>query len=159
MHHIDDKHSHVAKVTASCSQVGERLVARRVNNQKAGDLIFDLINVIKLIKVLFEVFPGEIRGTDLLSDTASFASLHVGLAQLVKDQRLARVDVAHDANDGAAQFLWLLLLLKVGCPLFLLFLQQQPIPLTTCLRRSVVLISTENRSALLLYVTVFLGLS
>jgi hypothetical protein len=67
--------------------------------------------------------------------------------------------VTHDANDGAAQLLWLLLLLKVGCPLFLLFLQQQPIPLTTCLRRNIVLISTENRSALLLYVTVFLGLS
>lgn len=46
---------------------------------------------------------GEVGGTDLLCDTSSLIGLHIGLPELVQDQRLTRIDVTHDADDRAPQ--------------------------------------------------------
>ena len=43
------------------------------------------------------------RRADLLRDAARLAVLDVGLADAVQELRLARVDVAHDAADGAPE--------------------------------------------------------
>lgn len=49
-HYVDDKDSDIAKRTASSAKVRERLVARRVNDEKAWDLVlhFELLFVASL---------------------------------------------------------------------------------------------------------------
>ena len=51
-------------------------------------------------KVIDLPVPGDLVGADVLGDAAGFAGDHVGLANLVEQQSLAVVDVAHDGDDG-----------------------------------------------------------
>jgi hypothetical protein len=43
--------------------------------------------------------PGDLVGADVLGDATGFTGDHVGLSNLVEQQRLAVVDVAHDGHD------------------------------------------------------------
>lgn len=63
-----------------------------------------------------KVILGEISGTNLLGDTAGLISLDICLSKLVEDEGLSRVDVTHDTNNWAAQFLCTFgLLLGLSC--------------------------------------------
>ena len=63
--------------------------------------------------MLLEILRGEVSGTDLLGDTSGLIGLDICLSQFVQDQGFACIDVTHDANNRAAQFLCSLLLLSL----------------------------------------------
>lgn len=109
MHNVDDKHRHIAKRGASCSQVGERLVAWRVDDEEAGQLQVELLSVIHALQEFNQICLREPGCTDLLGNTASLAGLDVGSSKFVKDERLACVDVTHDTNDRTSELLLLCL--------------------------------------------------
>ena len=75
-----------------------------IDDQEAWQLQFEVSHArLHDVNVLLQIVRREVGGTNLLSDTASFVSLHISLAQLVENQCLACVDVTHDTDDGAAQ--------------------------------------------------------
>jgi len=78
-------------------------MTRRVDNEEAGNFQVKRLSVFHVVKVLLQVFHWEVSRTNLLRDTAGLTSLHICFAQLVKDQRLASIDVAHHADDRASQ--------------------------------------------------------
>ena len=77
----DDEHDDVGDLRAAGPHGGERLVARRVDER-------DRV-----------VVPLDLVGADVLGDAAGLARDDVGGADLVEQQRLAVVDVAHDRDD------------------------------------------------------------
>lgn len=105
MHDIDDQHSHVTETGATTSQVSKRLVTGRVNDQEAGNLEVEGFSVCNVSQVLLKGIWGEESCTDLLSDTTSLTSLHIGATKLIQNKSLARVYVTHHTNDRATQFL------------------------------------------------------
>jgi len=62
--------------------------------------------------MLLKILRREVSGTDLLGDTASLIGLDICFSQFVQDQGLARIDVTHNADNRATQFLCSLLLLS-----------------------------------------------
>mmetsp|Transcript_6730 Transcript_6730/g.18844 ORF Transcript_6730/g.18844 Transcript_6730/m.18844 type:complete len:456 (-) Transcript_6730:1497-2864(-) len=100
VHDVDDEDRHVAQRRASRAEVVEGLVARRVDDEQPGDL--DLKVCIDLLCLLLQCDVGEEGGTDLLGDASGLVLLDVRPTNLVKELRLARVDVAHDADDRRA---------------------------------------------------------
>jgi hypothetical protein len=53
--------------------------------------------------MLLQIFSRKVSGSDLLSDTASFASLNIGFPQFVEDESFACIDVAQNANNRTPQ--------------------------------------------------------
>lgn len=111
VHEVDDQDGEVAEGGAAGPEVGEGLVAGRVDDQEAGDLQVQVDLALALVQVAPQVVLREPGRADLLRDAARLAALHVGSSQLVQDLGLARVHVAHDAQDGQAQVRLLLRLL------------------------------------------------
>ena len=93
-------------------------MAWSIDDQEAWQLQFEVTHARRHdVNVLLQIVRREVSGTNLLRDTASFVGLDISLAQLVENQSLARVDVTHDTDDGAAQlggFLALLSLLALS---------------------------------------------
>lgn len=83
VHDIDHKYSHVAKRRASGSQVSERLVTWSVDDQEAWDFKVDLFPRSHSLEELRQILLREVSCTDLLGDSASLSSLHIGLSQLI----------------------------------------------------------------------------
>ena len=77
----DHQDSDVGHLGAPRAHRGERLVARRVEEDDALAVLDDL------------------AGADVLGDTAPLAGSHVGGAHGVEQAGLAVVDVAHDGHD------------------------------------------------------------
>ena len=69
--------------------------------------------------MVLQILFWEVSCTDLLRDTTGFTCLHLRPPQLIKDQRLSRIDVTHDADDWATK---LFVLVLSCCQLFLLLL-------------------------------------
>lgn len=84
-------------------------MTRRVDDEETWQLQINIDSTIGHFHHIFNIVSREIRGTDLLSDTAGLASLHICLSELVEDQRLTRIYVTEDANDWATQLCLLLL--------------------------------------------------
>ncbi len=93
-HHQDHDVRHLG---ATGAHRGEGLVARRVDERDRLALPLDLV------------------GADVLGDPTGLAGDHVGMADLVQQQGLAVVDVAHDGDDRRTgpQVLLVLLLVVV----------------------------------------------
>lgn len=119
-HDVDDKDSNVTQRRSTLTQVGERLVTRRVDNEQTRELVLFEVVLMKNESVtlppcrarrkedpyisknagpLLDRIHREVGRADLLSDTARFALLHVGLSDLVEQLGLARVDVTHDDTN------------------------------------------------------------
>ena len=77
----DDEHDDVRGVGAAGAHLGERGVARRVEERDPPAVLLDLV------------------GADVLGDATGLAGDDVGVADLVEHGRLAVVDVAHDRDD------------------------------------------------------------
>ena len=76
----------------------------RVNNQEAGQLQFELLlSVLHDSDMMRQILPREVSCTDLLRDTTSLVCLHVRFTQFVENERLSRVYVTHDADNGTAE--------------------------------------------------------
>jgi hypothetical protein len=65
--------------------------------------------------MLLQVLAGEVGRSNLLSDTASFASLHVGLSQLIQNQRFTGIDVPKNTNNWTSQLFLLILHSLFAC--------------------------------------------
>ena len=102
MHDVDDEDGEIAKRGASRSQVGERLVTWGVDDEEAWDFQSKLFSALHDLDMMRQVLLREVRRANLLRDTTSFIRLNVRLSQLVKDERLSRVDVTHDTDDRAS---------------------------------------------------------
>jgi hypothetical protein len=46
-------------------------------------------------------FSWEVGSSNLLSNTASFSSLHIGSSQFIENQSFACIDMAEDTNNWA----------------------------------------------------------
>mmetsp|Transcript_12973 Transcript_12973/g.48092 ORF Transcript_12973/g.48092 Transcript_12973/m.48092 type:complete len:375 (-) Transcript_12973:991-2115(-) len=106
MHHVNHENGHVAEARAAVAQVVESLVPGSVDDQQSGDVQVEVLRMrafVQLRRLVQERGALEERRSDLLRDAASLAVLHIRLANLVQQLGLARVDVAHDHRDGAAQ--------------------------------------------------------
>jgi hypothetical protein len=78
-------------------------VARGVNDQETGDLELKPIVLVNDGRLRFDGLNREVRSTNLLGNTSSFALLNVGLSDLVKKLRLSSIDVSQNTADGRAQ--------------------------------------------------------
>mmetsp|Transcript_18383 Transcript_18383/g.46452 ORF Transcript_18383/g.46452 Transcript_18383/m.46452 type:complete len:737 (-) Transcript_18383:1874-4084(-) len=103
VHEVHDEHRDVAQARATRAQVGERLVAGRVDHQQAGQLHVERAADAQRLGALVDGVRGHEGGTNLLRDAARLAVLHVGAADVVQDLGLADIDVAQDTADGGAQ--------------------------------------------------------
>ena len=83
----DDQHDDVGDLGAALTHLGERCVARGVDE---GDLAAVALDHV---------------GTDVLGDAAGLAGHDVGVADAVEQRGLAVVDVTHDGDDGGANAL------------------------------------------------------
>ncbi len=81
----DDEHDDVGHLRAARAHRGERLVARRVEEDDVAAVGVHLV------------------GADVLRDAAGLARGDVGLADGVEQRRLAVVDVAHDGDHRRAR--------------------------------------------------------
>lgn len=54
--------------------------------------------------MLFDIFDWNIRGADLLCDSAGLTVLDVSATQFVQDLGFARIDVTQNADDGRPEF-------------------------------------------------------
>ncbi len=99
----DHQHDDVGHLGAAGAHRGERLVARRVEEDDVAPVRVNLV------------------GADVLGDAAGLARGDVGLADGVEQRRLAVVDVTHDGDDRRArhQILGRVLGLAVGDDLVL----------------------------------------
>ncbi len=77
VHDIDDEDGDVAERRSTGSQVGERLVSGRVNDEETGHLVLEWRVLVEDSGLGLEHLGGEVGGTDLLGDTTSFALLNV----------------------------------------------------------------------------------
>ena len=105
VHQINDEHSDVAQTRSPGTEVREGLVPGRVDDQQAGQLEVKLAALAELLGTLHECVGRDIRGTNLLGDTARLPVLHVGTSDVVQDLGLSRVDVPQDAADRRAKVL------------------------------------------------------
>lgn len=103
-------------------------MTRCVDNEQTRDLEFESVVLVDDRSLGLEGVHREVCGTDLLSDTTSFALLDVGLADLVEKLRLTSIDVTKNTanrrtkvvlgSSGASCFL-LLFALERSCLLAL----------------------------------------
>ncbi|ROW05672.1 hypothetical protein VMCG_05275 [Cytospora schulzeri] len=103
VHDIDDQNSNVAKRRTSGTQVGERLVTGRVDDQETRDLELKLAILVDDMCLLLDGVDGEVSGTNLLSDTTGLTFLDVGLTDLVEQLRLTSIDVAKNTANGRSE--------------------------------------------------------
>ena len=57
-------------------------MSRRIDNQKTGDLVLSLAVLVQNSSLRLDRIDGEVRCTDLLSDTTRFALLDIRLSNL-----------------------------------------------------------------------------
>ena len=107
VHDIDNKHGQVTKRATSRTQVGERLVTWCVDDEETWQFEIKRLASSHDIDVMLQIFTWEVCCTNLLSDTASFVSLHVGLSKFVENLGLTGIYVTHDTNDWASKLLLL----------------------------------------------------
>jgi hypothetical protein len=58
----------------------------------------------------FYIVLGEVSSTDLLCDTSSFSSLHIGLPKLIKDKCFSGIYMTKNTDDRASHLLLLVLI-------------------------------------------------
>ena len=80
MHEIDDENGDITKGGTTRTQVGERLVTWCVDDEVTWQLQINVDSAIHSLDVPLNVVLGEVSGTNLLSDTSSLSSLHIGLS-------------------------------------------------------------------------------
>lgn len=81
-HNVDDEDSDVAKRRSTGSQVGERLVTGRVDDEQTRNLVVELAVPVEDLGLFLDGRDGEVGGSDLLSDTSRLTLLDVGLTDL-----------------------------------------------------------------------------
>ena len=84
-HDIHDENSDIAQRTATRTQVRERLVSGRVDDQKARNLVFLLPVFVHDGGLCLDRIDREVGSTDLLRNTSRFTFLDIGLTNLSKE--------------------------------------------------------------------------
>jgi len=84
-------------------------VTRSVDNEEAWDFQIKLLTIMNTVQMILKVLFREIGCTDLLGNTSSFSSLHIGASELIQDECFTGIDVTENTNDRASQFFLLLL--------------------------------------------------
>ena len=75
-----------------------------VNDKEPREQKIEINFTFHSFHVVQDVRFWEISGTNLLSDSTSFACLYLSSSELIQNQSFTCVDVTHDTNDGASQF-------------------------------------------------------
>ncbi|GIX63754.1 hsp70 nucleotide exchange factor fes1-like protein, putative [Babesia caballi] len=116
MHDIDDKNGDITQGGATCTQVVERLVPRRVNNQKPRALEFEFR--VDEFAVLVKHVLGEEGCTNLLRDTACFGILNVAVADFVQQLGLSSIYVPQNTANRRTVLAFVLRLRVLRYPCF-----------------------------------------
>ena len=116
VHDIDDEDSDIAQRRAPGAEIAERFVAGSVDDEQTGDLQRQVVEFGHHFGLFFDGVDGDVGGADLLGDSTGLAVLDVGPSQFVQNLRLARVDVAQDANHRRPQHLDAAILLRLLLP-------------------------------------------
>jgi hypothetical protein len=103
VHQVDHQDRDVAERGAAGTKIREGLVARGVNDQQTRHLDLEGVALLHALRLHHQRLSRELRGADLLRDSAGLSFLHVGVADLVEQLGLPRVHVAHDHRDRRAQ--------------------------------------------------------
>jgi hypothetical protein len=74
-----------------------------IDDEQSRDLELESAVLVDNGCLLLDSFDWEVGSSDLLSDTASFTFLNVGLPNLVKKFGLASIDVSQNTADGRTQ--------------------------------------------------------
>lgn len=81
-HNIDNQNGNVTQRASTSTQVSERFVSRGIDNEQTRNLVLLVAVLIHDGSLLLDCIHREVCSTNLLSDTAGFTLLNIGLTNL-----------------------------------------------------------------------------